>query len=182
MSVLRKKKCHFSRKFDLWPDLTRSNVALGTKKYVQSRDLVKAHRLFFSAKLYDHQGPIAKGSRTPNWQSALWEMPWPGEGKCIQNHVLTLAGTGHFASFHGTRGVGTTPVAVSPMIELELRGKNERVARRETKRLIYKLKVNQWSLRSGQVPKSDENSWLPITLLQMELEQHFNVQHVPCDE
>ena len=40
-------------------------------------------------------------------------------------------------------GVGTTPppLAVSPLIELELRGKNERVARRETKRLIYKLKV-----------------------------------------
>ena len=58
--------------------------------------------------------------------------------------TLTLAGTGHFASFHGTRGggVGTTPpLAVSPLIELELRGKNERVARRETKILIYKLKV-----------------------------------------
>ena len=55
---------------------------------------------------------------------------------------LTLAGTGHFASFHGRRGGGvTTPLAVSPMIELELRGKNERVGRRETKRLIYKLKV-----------------------------------------
>ena len=39
-------------------------------------------------------------------------------------------------------GVGTTPpLAVSSLIELELRGKNERVARRETKRLIYKLKV-----------------------------------------
>ena len=38
-------------------------------------------------------------------------------------------------------GVGTTPLAVSPLIELELRGKNERVARRETKILIYKLKV-----------------------------------------
>ena len=54
---------------------------------------------------------------------------------------LTLAGTGHFASFHGTRGVGTTPLAVSPLIELELHEKNEHVARRETKRLIYKLKV-----------------------------------------
>ena len=58
------------------------------------------------------------------------------------NRGLTLAGTGHFASFHGTRGVGTTPaLAVSPLIELELRAKNEHVARRETKRLIYKLKV-----------------------------------------
>ena len=35
---------------------------------------------------------------------------------------------------------GTTPLAVSPLIELELR-KNERVARRETKRLVYELKV-----------------------------------------
>ena len=39
------------------------------------------------------------------------------------------------------RILGTTPLAVSPLIELELRGKNEHVARRETKRLIYKLKV-----------------------------------------
>ena len=60
---------------------------------------------------------------------------------CIANS-LTLAGTGHFASFHGTRGGWyDPPLAVSPLIELELRGKNERVARRETKRLIYKLKV-----------------------------------------
>ena len=28
---------------------------------MQSRDLVETHRLFFSAKLYDHQGPIAMG-------------------------------------------------------------------------------------------------------------------------
>ena len=56
--------------------------------------------------------------------------------------ALTLAGTGHFASSHGTRGGGgTTSLAVSPLIELELRGKNKRVARRKTKRLIYKLKV-----------------------------------------
>ena len=40
------------------------------------------------------------------------------------------------------KGVGgTTPLGVSPLIELELCGKNEHVARRETKRLIYKLKV-----------------------------------------
>ena len=43
---------------------------------------------------------------------------------------------------HRGGGGGTTPLAVSPLIQLELRGKkNERVARRETKRLIYKLKV-----------------------------------------
>ena len=34
-----------------------------------------------------------------------------------------------------------TPTAVSPLIELELRGKNERVARHETNRLRKKLKV-----------------------------------------
>ena len=38
-------------------------------------------------------------------------------------------------------GLVRPPLAVSPLIELELRGKNERVVRRETKRLIYKLKV-----------------------------------------
>ena len=32
---------------------------------MQSRDLVEAHRLFFSANLYDRQGPIARGCRTP---------------------------------------------------------------------------------------------------------------------
>ena len=37
--------------------------------------------------------------------------------------ILTLAGTGHFASFHGTRGGGVRPpLAISPLIELELRG------------------------------------------------------------
>ena len=79
----KSQKCNFSRKFDLWPDLTRSNIDLGpNKKYVQSRDFVEAHRLVFSAKLYDHQGPIARGvvPTPPPWPSALWEMPWPGEG------------------------------------------------------------------------------------------------------
>ena len=31
--------------------------------------------------------------------------------------------------------------AVSPLIELELRGKDERVACRESERMVYKLKV-----------------------------------------
>ena len=33
-----------------------------------------------------------------------------------------------------------TLLAVSPLIELELRGKNEHVARREAKGLVYKLR------------------------------------------
>ena len=47
----------------------------------------------------------------------------------------------HPSSAQGGGEAGTTPLAVSPLIELELRGKNECVARRETKGLIYKLKV-----------------------------------------
>ena len=96
---------------------------------------------FFSAKLYDHQGPIARGG-------GVVPTPPPLTVRVMRNALtgrgLILAGTGHFASFHGTRGgggVGTTPLAVSRLIELGLRGKNERVARRETKRLIYKLKA-----------------------------------------
>ena len=38
-------------------------------------------------------------------------------------------------------GLVRPTLAVSPLIELELRGKNDRGARRETKILIYKLKV-----------------------------------------
>ena len=55
------KKCHFSRKFDLWHDLTRSNVDLGLKTICA---FARSHRdasTVFSAKLYDHQGPIARG-------------------------------------------------------------------------------------------------------------------------
>ena len=37
--------------------------------------------------------------------------------------------------------MGCGPLAISLLIELELRGKNEHVTRRETKRFIYKLKV-----------------------------------------
>ena len=61
----KSQKCRFSRKIDLWPDLTRSNVNLQLKLYMQSRDLVETHRLVFSAKLYDHQGPIARGVVQP---------------------------------------------------------------------------------------------------------------------
>ena len=48
-----------------------------------------------------------------------------------------------FWSFSRRRGegLGTNPRAVSPLIELELCGRNERAARHETKRLVYKLKV-----------------------------------------
>ena len=55
---------------------------------------------------------------------------------------LTLAGTGHFESFHGARGWGWyDPLAVSPLIDLGTSRKNERVARHETKRMAYQLNV-----------------------------------------
>ena len=31
LKACKAKKCHFSRKFDLWPDLTRSNIDIGPK-------------------------------------------------------------------------------------------------------------------------------------------------------
>ena len=56
--------------------------------------------------------------------------------------TLTLAGTGHFAILDGAGQVGTTPPPrVWPLIELELRGKNERVGRDESKPMIPSFKV-----------------------------------------
>ena len=75
----KSKKCHFSRKFDLWPDLTRSNVDRGPKTICAIARSRRGASTVFSAKLYDHQGSIARGV-VPPWPSALWEMPWPGEG------------------------------------------------------------------------------------------------------
>ena len=61
---------------------------------------------------------------------------------------LTLAGTGYFASFLGTGG-DTTPPRVWPLIELELRGKNERVGLYERKPMVPNFNV------SGQLMTSD---------------------------
>ena len=63
---------------------------------------------------------------------------------------LTLAGTGHFASFGGTRGV--RPPRVWPLIEPEPRRKKHRVGRHETKTTVPDLKVigQVGPLRSGQ--------------------------------
>ena len=60
------KKCHYSRKFDwLWPDLTRSNNDLGLQIICAiARSRRDASTVFFSAKLYEHQGSIARGGRT----------------------------------------------------------------------------------------------------------------------
>ena len=62
----------------------------------------------------------------------------------IRNNRLTLAGTIHFAILHGTGGglvVTTPPPRVWPLIELELRGKNERVRLHERKPMIPNFKV-----------------------------------------
>ena len=69
-------------------------------------------------------------------------------------------------------------VTFRPWLSQSLAEKNERVALCETKWFLYKLKLLGQpvtsEVRSGQVPKGDENPWSPITLLLMELEQNFN--------
>ena len=53
---------------------------------------------------------------------------------------LTLAGTAHFAIFDGTEGMICLP-RVLPLIELELRDKNERVGHDEGKLIIPDFRV-----------------------------------------
>ena len=55
------------------------------------------------------------------------------------HHILTLAGTSHFAILHGTGG-GDDP-GVWPLIKLELRRKNERVRLYERKPMVPNFKV-----------------------------------------
>ena len=79
----KSQKCRFSRKFDLWPDLTRSNVDRGLKTiYAIARSRQDASTVFFFAKLYDHQGSIARGGRTnpPPSTSEGGEIRKTGEG------------------------------------------------------------------------------------------------------
>ena len=77
------KTCHFSRKFDLWPDLTRSNIDLGPRTICAiARSRRGASSGLFREALRlsgtDRQG--GSYQPPPPWPSALWEMPWPGEG------------------------------------------------------------------------------------------------------
>ena len=68
---------------------------------------------------------------------------------------LTLAGTGYFASFLGTGGRGEVirpPQRVWPLIELELRGINERVGLHERKPMVPNFNV------SGQPMTSEVRS------------------------
>ena len=78
------KKCHFSQKFDLWPDLTRSNIDLVPKTICAiARSRRGASTGLFREALRpsgaDRQGG-GSYQPPPPWPSALWEMPWPGEG------------------------------------------------------------------------------------------------------
>ena len=77
---------------------------------MQLRDLVEAHRLVFSAKLYDHQGPIARGGRTnppPPLHGRRWQNTEYGRG-------LTLASE--------WRGVDATVIDTVSPIQLTVLG------------------------------------------------------------
>ena len=64
-----------------------------------------------------------------------------GKSRGPSGRGLTLAGTSHFAILHGTGGGLVRPPCVWPLIELELRGKNERVRLHERKPMVPNFKV-----------------------------------------
>ena len=61
----KSQKCRFSRKFDLWPDLTRSNVDLGLKTiYAIARSRQDASTVFFREALRPSGADRQGGGRT----------------------------------------------------------------------------------------------------------------------
>ena len=79
-------------------------------------------------------------------------------------YTLTLAGTSHFAILHGTGGgVGTTPPRVWPLIELELRRKNERVRLHERKSMVpnFKLVASEVRANTRRGPPEMTIFWRP---------------------
>ena len=60
------KKCHFSRKFDIWPDLTRSNINLGPKTICAiARSRRGASTVFFPRSSTTIRGRSPGGSHQP---------------------------------------------------------------------------------------------------------------------
>ena len=68
------KKCHFSRKFNLWPDLTRSNVDLGLKNMCNRENSSRRIDCFFREALRQSGADHYVGSYQPllwrRWQLA----------------------------------------------------------------------------------------------------------------
>ena len=98
---------------------------------------------------------------------------------------LTLAIPIGFLHLRHTRGggVGTTPLAISPLVELERRGKNERVARHETQRLVPRNKVKGQPVTSEVRSMTSRHglSLSPITSHVIVVEQKFK-RHRVCLE
>ena len=99
------------------------------------------------------------------------------------NTSRTLAGTGHFAILAGTGGGGvdTTPPSVWPLIELELRGKDERVARDETKPMVSDFKVlgHRMTSEVRSMTQNHRIPFLPLERLLIKLEPHSKDRDVP---
>ena len=112
------KKTSISRKIDLWPAITRTNVDLGSKIYHQSRDLVECSPLVFSAKLYD--APFSNGrgvASTPLLQGRVMENALQGRGRegTVSFAAIRRVLPESFAKNHG--GVHPTSLQVRGLIE-----------------------------------------------------------------
>ena len=87
----KSKKCHFSRKFDIWPDLTRSNVDLGLKTICA---IARSHRdastVFFREALRPSGADRQGGSHQPppplHWRR--WRNTENGRGLRQMSHEL----------------------------------------------------------------------------------------------
>ena len=97
----------------------------------------------------------------------------------------TLAGTCHLRILSTAQGgVGTTPPCRFVPDWARASRNFERVARRETMRLVYELK-DLGQRETSEVRSSTEkcrNRDRRYNVLLMEPEQNFDAQRVPCDE
>ena len=139
------KKCRFSRKFYLWPDLTRSNINLGPKTICAiARSRRGASTVFFREALRpsgaDRQGGGGGRTNPPPLHGRRWQNTEYGRG-------LTRAPLGYSAERAPLGGGAYSAPCLTP----ELIGA-VRLARRRSKALNEKIpeSIKKFSLR-GQM-------------------------------